>query len=121
MLLRLRLCLIILQRYKTSGYNVVSCYATFKHLLQSKPTYRYSVIIKDDLWCLDIVLLSSLSHYGVGLFNSPLTEQPPWRLRDEPALVFNTETFRLRGLKYIKDGVYKKETNYNPLRRANLF
>lgn len=57
----------------------------------SKPTYWWIVIIKDGLWSLYFVLLGSIFHYVLCLLHSSLWKQPPRRLWNKPASVFNTK------------------------------
>lgn len=52
----------------------------------------YTVVLKDDLWSLNFVLLSSISHNGLSFLHPSLGDQPPGGLWDEPASVFNTKT-----------------------------
>ena len=49
---------------------------------------------EDDRRRLDFVLPSGGSHYGLGLLHPSLREQPPRRLRDEPASIDNKWTMR---------------------------
>ncbi len=57
----------------------------------------YSVILKDDLWGLNFVLLSSISHYVLSLLHSSPREQPPRRLWDEPASVYKHRDREVQG------------------------
>lgn len=87
---------------KTQSLSLTGSVLLYRGLiLLTATTYMYFAIFKDKLWCLDFVLLSSVSHDGLGLCHSSLGEQPSWRLWDEPASAFNRH--RCSGLKMSQD------------------